>query len=193
MKKNSSTPNMLDIVHGRLDAVAGVVNHMRVADAEKLIKYILAAKRVFVTGKGRSGKIAECFSVRLMQMGFDVHIPGEATCPRIKRGDLMIAISCSGTTMTTVELSRITRSVRARVVALTAVPDSPLADSASMMVIVPTAEAKVKPSYRCVLGPLNNTLFEETLLMYFDAMVYSILEREGIPKQRLAQLHTNLE
>jgi len=184
---------MLDIVRARLNSVTDVVDEMREPDAEKLIKLILAARRVFVTGKGRSGKIAECFSARLMQMGFAVHVPGESTCPRIKRGDLMIAISCSGTTMTTVELARITRSVRARVVALTAVLDSPLAESASLTIHVPTAGVKVKKRYRCVLGPLNNTLFEETLLLYFDAMVYSILEREGIPRQRLAQLHTNLE
>ena len=105
----------------------------------------------------------------------------------------MIAISCSGTTVTTVELARIARESGVKVVAVTAVPDSPLAGLAHHLIVVPVTAGGVKRRYRYVMGPYNNTLFEEAMLLYFDAMVFSMLTRRGIPKRRLHQRHTNLQ
>lgn len=193
MGKAKVRPELFRIVQTRLDGIRMLLAEMDESDAETLVQMILAAMRVFVTGKGRSGYIAQCFAARLMQLGLDVHVPGEATCPRIKRGDLMVAVSCSGTTTSTVQFSRIARDAGAKVAAVTAVPGSPLAELAHLLVVVPVTGKDVKKRYRYVLGPYNNTLFEQALLLYFDAMVYSILERQGIPKSRLAERHTNLE
>jgi 6-phospho-3-hexuloisomerase len=95
--------------------------------------------------------------------------------------------------MTTVQLARISHETGARVVAMTAVPGSPLTDLADHTVVVPVTGQRVKASYRYVLGPHNNTLFEEACLLYFDAMVYSLLERQGISEETLRDRHTNLE
>ena len=193
MAKKTSRPDLFDIVQTRLAGIGTLLQDMDEPAAERLIQMILRAKRVFVTGKGRSGYIADCFGIRLMQMGFEAHVPGEATCPRIGLGDLMISISCSGTTVTTVELSRIARDAKAKVAAVTAVSDSPLAELADHIVLVPVTGRDVKRRYGYVLGPHNNTLFEEAMLLYFDAMVYSMLAREGISKSRVRQRHTNLQ
>jgi len=193
MAAKKKTSDILGILKARLDGIGLLLDGMDEAAAERLVQMILRAGSVFITGKGRSGFVAECFAMRLMQMGFPVHVPGEATCPRIRRGDLMITVSCSGTTMTTVQMAHISREAGAGVVAVTADPDSPLAEGADLVILVPVTGKDVKKRYRYVLGPYNNTLFEQALLLYFDAMVYSILEREGIPKRTLAQRHTNLE
>ena len=175
-----------------LEYIQSLLDAMPEAATEQLIQMILQANRIFITGKGRSGLIAECFAMRLMQIGFDVHVPGEATCPRIQEGDVMIAISCSGTTMTTVQLARISQDSNAKVVAVTAVPDSPLTVQAHHVVLVPVIDKGIK-RYEYVLGPYNNTLFEEMLLLYFDGIVYSIFEWQGIPEKTLRERHTNLE
>jgi len=185
--------DLLSIVRTRLDGIRALLEQMQEEDAEVLVQMILRARRVFVTGKGRSGYVASCFAMRLMQMGFEVHVVGEATCPRIGRQDLMAAVSCSGTTATTVQFARISRDSGAKVAAVTAAPDSPLAQVAHHVVLVPVTGKDVKKRYRYVLGPHNNTLFEEALLLYFDAMVYSMLTREGIPKHKLSRRHTNLQ
>ncbi|MHC4591223.1 MAG: SIS domain-containing protein [Planctomycetota bacterium] len=185
--------DLFGIVKTRLQGIELLLDEMDEAAAEQLVQMLLGADRTFITGKGRSGYVAQCFSQRLMQMGFDVHVPGEATCPRIRQGDVMVAISCSGTTTSTVQFSRISRESGADIAAITAVADSPLAKLAHHVVLVPVTGEDVKDRYRYVLGPHNNTLFEEALLLYFDAMVYSILEREGIPEQVLDDRHTNLE
>jgi 6-phospho-3-hexuloisomerase len=186
-------PDAFAILRARLDGIRELLENMNEPDAEALIRMLMDAERIFVTGKGRSGKVAECFAVRLMQMGFAVHVPGESTCPRIHSGDLMVAISCSGTTRTTVQLARISREAGARVACMTAVPGSELTGIAHHAIVVPTTGDQVKRLYRYVVGPYNNTLFEQSVLLYCDALVYSILEREGIPTDRLRELHTNLE
>jgi len=193
MTRARTRPDLFEIVRTRLDGVKLLLDEMDESASERLMAAVLDAPRVFVTGKGRSGYVGECFATRLMQMGFDVHVVGEATCPRIRTGDLMVAISCSGTTMSTVQFARISQDSGARVIAVTAVPDSPLAQVADDLVLVPVTGKDIKRRYRYVLGPYNNTLFEEALLLYFDALVYSILERRGIPKRMLADRHTNLE
>lgn len=185
--------HVFKVLRTRLDGISKLLQEMNEADAEALVRMILAAERIFVTGKGRSGKIAECFAVRLMQMGFVSHVPGESTCPRIRAGDLMVTISCSGTTSTTVQLARIAREAGATIVCITAVPGSDLTQTSHHTILVPTTGADVKRLYRYVVGPHNNTLFEQAVLLYCDAVIYSILESEGIPEERLRQLHTNLE
>lgn len=193
MAKTKTQTDLLDVVKTRLDGIRLLLEDVDAAAAEQLVQMVLRANRIFVTGKGRSGFVAQCFATRLMQMGFDVHVPGEATCPRIRRGDVMIAVSCSGATTSTVQFARISHESGARVAALTAVADSPLTAHADHVMVVPVTDKDIKKRYRYVLGPYNNTLFEEALLLYFDAMVYSILEREGIPKKALTDRHTNLE
>ena len=193
MAKAKAGPDVFAVVQTRLDGIRLLLEDMDAGAAEGLVRMILRANRVFVTGKGRSGLVAECFAMRLMQMGFDAHVPGEATCPRIRRGDLMIAVSCSGATASIVQFARISADSGARVAAVTAIQGSPLTEVADDVVLVPVTGKDVKERYRSVLGPHNNTLFEEALLLYFDAMVCSILESEGIPKRRLTDRHTNLE
>jgi 6-phospho-3-hexuloisomerase len=185
--------SVFDVLRTRLDGVRRLADSMDESAAEKMVQMMLKAPRLFVTGKGRSGLMAESFAMRLMQMGFEVHVPGEATCPRIKVGDLMIAISCSGTTMTTVQLARIAHNADAQIIAVTSDPNSPLAAQSDHVVLVPVSASDVKKSYRYVLGPYNNTLFEEAVLLFCDALLYSILGREGIPARLLEERHTNLE
>ena len=191
MKNDNAT--VLEAVKERLDEIKGLVSRMEEEAPENLMRLIQKAGAVFITGKGRSGYIASCLAMRLMQMGFTVHVPGEATCRRIGPEDLMIAVSCSGSTVTTVELAKISKNSNADVVAVTANPDSALAATSDHIVNVPVHGEDVKESHRCVLGPYNNTLFEQTLLLYFDAVVHYMLKHEGIPPGRLQQMHTNLE
>jgi 6-phospho-3-hexuloisomerase len=193
MAKAKVKPDLFGILKARLDGIALLLGEMDESAWERLIQAVLSAERVFVTGKGRSGYVAECLAMRLMQMEFDVHVVGEATCPRIRSGDLMIAISCSGTTRSTVQFAHISRDSGAQVIAVTAVAGSRLALLAHDVVLLPVTGRDVAKRYRYVLGPYNNTLFEEALLLYFDAMVYTILERQGISKKVLSERHTNLE
>jgi 6-phospho-3-hexuloisomerase len=185
--------DVFEIAQNQLEGVQVLLKRIDKNATQRLIQMILRARRVFVIGRGRSGVLSEWFAVRLMQMGFDVHVPGQVTCPRISKGDLLIAISCSGTTTTTVDLARIAGESGANVVALTAIDTSPLALVAGYTLLLPVTDKDLEKSYKYGIGPCNNTLFEQALVMYFDSLVYCIMEREGISKKQLSRRHTNLE
>ncbi|MFO7870969.1 MAG: SIS domain-containing protein [Kiritimatiellia bacterium] len=181
------------LLERHLSAVALAVRRVSQDSTERLVSFILGAERVFVTGQGRSGLIAGCFATRLTQMGFRVHIPGQPTCRRIQARDLMIAVSCSGVTSTTIEFARISREAGSSTALITSSADSVLADMADETILIPANDPDIRKSCQCVVGPRNNTVFEESALLYLDALVYVLLERTDIPKDMMGQSHTNLE
>jgi len=185
--------NPVEIVTAQLSAIKLLVSQIGKATSDKLIEMILQADKIFVTGQGRSGLVAQCLATRLTQMGLDVHIQGEATCRKIEADDLLIAISCRGTTTTTVEFARISSRTGARIAAVTASDKSALAELADHTVLIPSDDENIIAQCRYIFGPNNNTLFEETALLYADALVYILLEREGISKSIIDREHTNLE
>ena len=121
MTKPKTATDVFEIAANQLDAVTMLMQRIDKSATEQFIQTILHAKRIFVTGRGRSSLLTGWFAMRLMQMGFDVHVPGEVTCPRIEKSDLLVTVSCSGSTTTTVELANIAAKSGATVVAITAV------------------------------------------------------------------------
>jgi len=193
MARKKAESNVFEIAASQFEGIRLVFDRMDGSVTERFVKMLLGARRVFVTGRGRSGLLTGWFAMRLMQMGFEVHVPGEVTCPRIKKGDLLVAISCSGTTTTTVDLARIARGTEAKVAAVTAIAESALAASSDDTIVLPVTDKDIERHYKYGIGPCNNSLFEQALVLYFDSVVYSIIEREGISKKQISKRHTNLE
>ena len=193
MAKKKTNSNVLEIATSQFEGIKLLFDHIDELATERLVQMVLQAARIFVTGQGRSGLIANCFATRLAQMGFNVHIAGLATCQRIEKPDLMIAISCSGTTVTTVELVKTSRNAGAEVAVVTALDKSPLAQLATHIVLIPSDNEDIKARCKYVVGPNNNTLFEETTLLYVDTLVYMLLQPKGISENIISQRHTNLE
>lgn len=65
---------------------------------ENVLKLIAPDKKIFLTGKGRSGLAAKGFANRLMHLGFQAYVIGEISTPHTKAGDLLIITSGSGET-----------------------------------------------------------------------------------------------
>jgi 6-phospho-3-hexuloisomerase len=191
--KTATSKNLFERVTNQLDAIKLLFGRIDQAASDRLIEMMLQAGSIFVTGQGRSGLIAQCLATRLVQMGLNVYIPGHAVCRKIEQGDLLIAISCRGTTRTTVELARISRGVGAEVTAVTALSKSPLVELANNVVLIPSNDEQIRVKCKEIVGPENNTLFEETTLLYFDMLIVILLERKGIPIDVINQRHTNLE
>ena len=85
-----------------VDAILGDVGRtLRQVDAdevEALGAALLAAERVFVAGKGRTGLQMRAFAMRLMHLGLIVHVVDDVTTPAIGAGDLLLIGSSSGRT-----------------------------------------------------------------------------------------------
>ncbi len=91
-----------------------------------LVDSILGAKKIFLMGAGRSGLAARAFAMRLMHMGFQVHVVGETTAPAVQPEDLVIAVSGSGETTSIANLGSISKKLGSKLATITSNKDSTL-------------------------------------------------------------------
>ena len=131
------------------------------------------------------------FAIRLMQIGLEAHVVGDATTPAIAAGDLLVALSGSGRTETVVNLARKAGSFGARVLAITSSPTTPLAELADVVVVVPAGSVKSDLATPTRL-PLANAL-EQAMAIYLDCVGAMLAEQCGQDNPALMRRHANLE
>src|SRR5512137_1549795 len=98
-----------------------------VENTDQFVDMILAARKVFLYGVGRSGLIAKAFAIRLVQLGLEVFFVGETVTPIVEEGNVVVIVSYTGETMSAIQTANIVRRVGARVITITASPHSKLA------------------------------------------------------------------
>lgn len=170
-------------------AIAAQLNESPIAD---VLEMILAAPRIFVLGQGRSGLVLRMFAVRLVHLGLPVHIVGETTTPAIQANDLLITCSGSGTTGVTCLLAEKAVDTGAKVVAITAVPDSRLARLATRIIVVPAPTRHSRPEE----GPsiqYEGSLFEQSALLLCEALFLELRQARDVGSDELWARHANLE
>ena len=161
---------------GQLDAFADLID-----DAE----------RVFVHGAGRSGLALRMTAMRLMHLGLEVHVVGEVTTPAIAEGDVLLTASGSGTTSGIVAAARTAVDAGARVAAITTAADSPLADLAEAVLVVPAADKQDRSG--AASAQYAGGLFEQTVVLLGDAVFHALWKRSGADADELWPRHANLE
>jgi len=156
-----------------------------------IIPFLQKAERIFLTGAGRSGLSLKSAAMRLMHFGFTVFVAGETTTPAIRKGDLLIAASGSGTTSTIVKAAEKTVAAGAEVVAFSTTTDSPLAKLSSLVVILPAAQKE--DHGKTISAQYAGSLFEQGLLLLTDAIFQTMWAQDGTPAEELWKRHANLE
>ena len=153
--------NALQIVTNEL--TTGLMVHGR--DLEEATAALAGpGHRWFTAGQGRSGLVAAMVAMRLMHVGHDAHLVGEATAPSIRAGDGIILFSRSGTTPVTVSQAQTAGSEGATVLAVTENAASPLAQAAKLVLRVPAG-----PSQQ-----FGGSRFEQSALVLLDAIMFSL-------------------
>ncbi len=167
----------------------------------ELVEAYKRSARVLVMGAGRSGLVGKSFAMRLLHLGFQVYVLGETIVPKIREGDLVIAISGSGRTRLIVAAAEAARIVGAKVIALTTYPNSPLGKLADLVVKIPgrTKIAREEDYFaRQILGlheplaPLG-TLFEDTAMLFLDGITVELMHKLGKTEEDLRSQHANIE
>ncbi len=157
--------------------------------------------KVLVMGAGRSGLVARAFAMRLMHLGYNAYVLGDTIVPSVKKGDVVIAISGSGTTKLVVTAAETAKHVGAKLVALTSYANSPLGQLADVIVEIPgRTKVSVSQDYfsRQILGiheplaPLG-TLFEITTQAFLDSIIVELMHRLGKTEEDLKEAHANIE
>jgi 6-phospho-3-hexuloisomerase len=181
-------------VLAELDGVLGQVDEAAVVALEQRI---LAARRIYVAGAGRSGLITRAFGMRLMHAGLAVHVVGDATTPSIGAGDLLVIGSGSGETGSLQGIARKARALGAEVALLTIVPQSTIGQLASPVVELraPSPKAVEQPggAPRARSIQVMGSLFEQSLLLLLDTVALRIAQARGEGPDQLFARHANLE
>ena len=189
--------------HDLIDSVRESLARVDLDQVEKMVTEMLVStsRRILVVGAGRSGLIGRAFAMRLMHLGFQVYVMGETITPSIGRGDLIIALSGSGTTKIVVTAVEIGKTVGAKIIAITSYSDSDLSKLADDVVLVKgrTRVADEKDYFlRQLMGehelmaPLG-TVFEISLMTFLDGVVVELMRRLGLTESELKKRHATIE
>jgi 6-phospho-3-hexuloisomerase len=188
----------INFIADHIKKVASKLDTVSVID---LVNSITKSKRIFLMGAGRSGLAARAFAMRLMHMGFDVHVVGETTAPAVAPDDLVIAVSGSGETTSIANLGAISKKIGSRLATITSNKDSTLGRISDIVVIVP-GRPKEDIDYEdyqerrmigyTQLAPLG-TVFEISALVFLDAVISELMVRTGASEAELKKRHTVFE
>ena len=174
-----------------LAELAGVASDLDYGQVARLVEEVRSADRVFLAGAGRSGLVLRMAAMRLMHLGFTVHVAGDTTTPAITDGDLLLVASGSGTTSGVVKAAQTALAAGARVAAITTNPSSAVAGFADALVVVPAAR---KTDHGSTLSrQYSGSLFEQSVLLVTESVFQSLWEATAEPAEKLWLRHANLE
>ena len=162
------------------------------SEAEKLVNQILESKKIFVAGAGRSGLMGKSFVMRMMHMGIDAYVVGETVTANLEKDDLLIIGSGSGETKTLVAIAEKAKSLGGKVAAVTISPESTIGELADIIVKLPVVtKDQSKGDYKTI-QPMGS-LFEQTMLLFYDAIILRFMEKKGLDSNKMYGKHANLE
>ncbi|XP_039142229.1 3-hexulose-6-phosphate isomerase-like [Dioscorea cayenensis subsp. rotundata] len=160
-----------------------------------------SSARIFVHGVGREGLMLRALCMRLYHLGLSAHPIGDVTTPPASPGDLLIASAGPGGFSTVDAICHVARSAGARVVLITARPESEsearrCADAIAYLPARTMADDEEKEGGSgaplAVRLPMGS-LYEGALFVLFEMLVLRLAEVLGQSPAQLRSRHTNLE
>ncbi|AJD90190.1 hypothetical protein JMA_08730 [Jeotgalibacillus malaysiensis] len=175
-----------------LDELSRAADLLSDEQAEQLVNQILEAKKIFVAGAGRSGFMGKSFVMRMMHMGLDSYVVGETVTANMEKDDILIIASGSGETKSLVSMAEKAKNTGGTVVAVTISPESTIGKLADLVIKMPGSPKDKSTSDYTTIQPMGS-LFEQTLLLFFDAVILRFMEKKGLDSNTMYGKHANLE
>ena len=157
-----------------------------------------AKGRVFVHGVGREGLMLKALCMRLAHLGLSAHCVGDVNAPPISSSsDLLLASAGPGGFPTVDAICGVARSSGARVLLLTAQPDS--GSAAKLATAIGYIPAQTMADDGCPAPTESRTLlpmgsvYEGAMFVLFEMVVFRLGEVLGESPAAVRSRHTNLE
>ena len=131
--------------------------------------------------------------MRLMHMGFTVHVVGETTTPNITQNDLLLIGSGSGATGSLVVMAQKAQKAGAPIALFTILDDSPLARLADRVVIIPAPSSKITQAIGLKSIQPMGTLFEQSMQLTLDTLIVMLMDKSNLDSDTMFTRHANLE
>lgn len=159
----------------------------------QLLHAILKAKKIYVSGAGRSLLMMRGIAMRLMHLGFESYVVGDTTTPAFEKDDLLIIGSGSGETSGAINIVNKAKKLGGTIAVLTIKKESSLGRLADILVEIPgfTPKVSYENMKRTVLP--SGSLFEQCLLVLGDSLVIPLAKEKNIVLEGEFSRHANLE
>lgn len=186
--------NSVELAVQAAEELAETLSQVKPEKVQALVEQIRQSRRIFLTGAGRSRLMLQGFAMRLMHVGYQVHIVGEVTTPAFLADDLLIAASASGETKSILQTAEKAKEYQGQVAAFSIFPESSLGKMADILVKIPAYTDKLPESAENKRGILpGGSMFEEAVLVLADALILELAETQAIDTTRAFENHANLE
>lgn len=167
------------------------VSQLSDGDAEQLADLLLRSGKVFVAGAGRSGLMGRAFAMRLIHAGIEAYVVGETITPGIGKEDVLVLGSGSGETKGLISMAEKAKMLGAVVVVVTVTPESTIGQLADYTIKLSGSPKDQSGSYSTI-QPMAS-LFEQTMLVFYDAVILRMMEKTGQTTTQMFGKHANLE
>ncbi|MFL0199392.1 6-phospho-3-hexuloisomerase [Exiguobacterium acetylicum] len=175
-----------------IEELTSTVEAIDATETKELADAVLQSNRIFLAGAGRSGLMGKAFVMRLMHIGLDAYVVGETVTANLHEGDLLIVGSGSGETKTLVPIVEKAQQLGGTVAVVTINSTSTLALLADLVVQLPGVPKEQTASADETVQPMGS-LFEQTMLLFYDALILQIMEEKQLDSQTMYGKHANLE
>jgi 6-phospho-3-hexuloisomerase len=174
-----------------LQEVADAVRSVSDGDLDGIVAELLGARRIACYAGGREGLVLRGLVMRLFHAGLDVSYVGEMTCPAVGPGDLLV-LSCGPGRIPMVEaLAAVAGRDGARLLLLTAQPQSPPAQLADRVVRI-RAQTMADDRGSAAVLPMGSA-YEIALFVLVDLITNRVRRERSESADELRSRHTNLE
>ncbi|MCK4841919.1 MAG: 6-phospho-3-hexuloisomerase [Methylococcales bacterium] len=171
-----------------IDKITDILGATESTYDEKLTAMLDKAKRIFISGAGRSKLVGNFFAMRLVHSGYDVSVVGEIVTPSIRAGDLLIIISGSGETEQLIAFTNSAKKIGADIMLISSKAKSTIGELADGVFQIGSEE-----KYEKVQGMPMGTVFELSTLIFLESTVAHIIQEKGIAEEEMRERHANLE
>ncbi len=174
--------------HLVINKISEILDVTNLSYAEQMTEMFDDAKRIFISGAGRSKLVGNFLGMRLMHSGYDVSMVGEIVTPSIKNGDLLIIISGSGETEQLIAFTNKAKSIGAKIVLICSKSKSTIGDMADGVFQIGNDNV-----YKAVKGMPMGTVFELSTLCFLESVVSHLIWEKNIPEEKMKERHANME
>ena len=176
-----------------LAELATVLDGIDTASIDKACHMIASANTVLLYGCGREGLQIRGLAMRLYHLGINASMVADMAAPPLGRGDLFVVSAGPGELSTVTALMNVAKRDGARILFLTATPDTASAALADHIVSVPaqTMASDQGSAKRSVL-PMGS-VYEGALFILFEMMVLQLKDDRQVEPEAMRARHTNME
>ncbi|MFX0030647.1 MAG: SIS domain-containing protein [Candidatus Hermodarchaeota archaeon] len=154
---------------------------------------LVSNRRFFLLASGRSAFILQCFATRLVHLGAEVHIVTNlASMPALRKKDILIVLSGSGTTSIVVSLlNNYVNTVKPYgIVTITSHPETVIGRLGDITIKLKGRTKRDTETGDTALLTPEGTQFEIAAFVYLDAIIAELAIKMGMTDKDLLKRHS---